>query len=131
MSANKSIANPTRFLPGQAVTDTKLIEYLCQKVYFPTEPVTLGHITSVNGIMRLLLREFIITEHPLSQEHDLKALKAQAERNFDLGLETFETLTVPSFENVVVLTTAVSSKILCLRFGYSCNCTGSQNPERE
>ncbi|KAJ4027050.1 hypothetical protein NW752_002011 [Fusarium irregulare] len=100
-------ANPTRFLPGQAVTDTRLIEHLCQKVYFPTEPVTLGHITSVNGIMRLLLREFIITEHPLSKEHDLKALKAQAERNFDLGLETFETLTVPSFENVVVLTTAV------------------------
>ncbi|RBR12146.1 uncharacterized protein FIESC28_08780 [Fusarium coffeatum] len=100
-------ANPTRFLPGQAITDFKLIEHFCQKVYFPTEPVTLGHITSVNGIMRLLLREFIITEHPLSKEHDLKALKAQAERNFDLGLETFETLTVPSFENVVVLTTAV------------------------
>ena len=128
---NKNTANPTRFLPGQAVTDTRLIEHLCQKVYFPTEPVTLGHITSVNGIMRLLLREFIITEHPLSKEHDLKALKAQAERNFDLGLETFETLTVPSFENVVVLTTAVSSKIFCLGSCYSCDCVGSQNSERE
>ncbi|KAG8671708.1 hypothetical protein FPOAC2_05064 [Fusarium poae] len=100
-------ASPTRFFPGQAMTDTKLIEHLCQKVYFPTEPVTLGHITSVNGIMRLLLRELIITEDPLGKEHDLEALKAQAERNFHLGLETFETLTVPSFENVIAITTAV------------------------
>ncbi|RGP78666.1 transcriptional regulatory [Fusarium longipes] len=100
-------AHPTRFFPGQAVTDVKLIEHLCQKVYFPTEPVTLGHITSVNGVMRLILRELVITEDPLNKEHDLKALKAQAERNFHLGLETFETMTVPSFENVVVITTAV------------------------
>ncbi|KAF5242549.1 hypothetical protein FAUST_3261 [Fusarium austroamericanum] len=99
--------NPTRFFPGHAMTDIKLIEHLCQKVYFPTEPVTLGHITSVNGIMRLLLREFIITEDPLSKEHDLEALKAQVERNFHLGLETFETVTVPSFENVIAITTAV------------------------
>ncbi|KAM0188842.1 hypothetical protein ACHAPI_010353 [Fusarium lateritium] len=100
-------AHPTRFFPGQTVTDVRLIEHLCQKVYFPTEPVTLGHITSVNGIMRLLLREFIVTEDPLGQEHDLKELKVRAERNFDLGLETFEILTVPSFENVIVITTAV------------------------
>jgi hypothetical protein len=103
-------AHPTRFFPGQAVTDPKLIEYLCQRVYFPTEPVTLGHITSVNGTMRLLLRELIITEDPLNKEHDLKALKAQAERNFHLGLETFEIVTVPSFENVIAITTAVSLK---------------------
>lgn len=103
-------ANPTRFFPGQAIIDPKLIEHLCQKVYFPTEPVTLGHITGVNGIMRLLLRELIITEDPLNKEHDLKALKAQAERNFHLGLETFETLTVPSFENVIVINAAVGSK---------------------
>lgn len=44
--------------------------------------------------MRLLLREFIITDETLDQEYDLKELKAQAERNFDLGLETFEILTV-------------------------------------
>ncbi|QPC70088.1 hypothetical protein HYE68_000840 [Fusarium pseudograminearum] len=99
--------NPTRFFPGHAMTDIKLIEHLCQKVYFPTELVTLGHITSVNGIMRLLLRELIITEDPLSKEHDLEALKAQVERNFHLGLETFETVTVPSFENVIAITTAV------------------------
>jgi hypothetical protein len=43
----------------------------------------------------------------LSKEHDLEALKIQAERNFHLGLETFETMTVPSFENVVAITTAV------------------------
>jgi hypothetical protein len=44
--------------------------------------------------MRLLLREFIVTEDSFGQEYDLKELKAQAERSFDLGLETFEVLTV-------------------------------------
>ncbi|KAF4968347.1 hypothetical protein FSARC_4293 [Fusarium sarcochroum] len=100
-------ARPIQFLPGQAITDVKLIEHLCQKVYFPTEPVTLGLITSVNGVMRLLLREFVITEESLGEEYDLKELMAQAGRNFDLGIETFELLTVPSFENVLALTTAV------------------------
>lgn len=86
----------------------RLIEHLCQKVYFPTEPVTLGHITSVNGIMRLLLREFIITKDSLAEEHNLEELKAQAERNFDRGLQTFELMTVPSFENILAITAAVS-----------------------
>ncbi|KAG5817939.1 hypothetical protein H9Q74_010097 [Fusarium xylarioides] len=100
-------ANPTRFFPGQALTDVRLIEHLCQKVYFPTEPVTLGHITSVNGIMRLLLREFIITKDSLGEEYNLEELKAQAERNFDRGLQTFELMTVPSFENILAITAAV------------------------
>ncbi|KAF5685813.1 transcriptional regulatory [Fusarium circinatum] len=100
-------ANPTRFFPGQALTDVRLIEHLCQKVYFPTEPVTLGHITSVNGIMRLLLREFIVTKDSLGEEYNLEELKAQAERNFDRGLQTFELLTVPSFENILAITAAV------------------------
>jgi hypothetical protein len=102
------IAQPTRFLPGQALTDVRLIEHLCQRVYFPTEPVTLGHITSVNGIMRLILREFIITKDSLAEEHNLEELKAQAERNFDRGLQTFELMTVPSFENILAITAAVS-----------------------
>ncbi|KAG9500269.1 hypothetical protein J7337_008743 [Fusarium musae] len=101
------LPNPTRFFPGQALTDVRLIEHLCQKVYFPTEPVTLGHITSVNGIMRLLLREFIITKDSLGEEHNLEELKAQAERNFDQGLQTFELMTVPSFENILAITAAV------------------------
>lgn len=118
IKSNFITVNPTRFFPGHAMTDIKLIEHLCQKVYFPTEPVTLGHITSVNGIMRLLLREFIITEDPLSKEHDLEALKAQVERNFHLGLETFETVTVPSFENVIAITTAVSLRCYHLCWHY-------------
>ncbi|KAF4332455.1 transcriptional regulatory [Fusarium beomiforme] len=100
-------AHPTRFFPGQALTDVRLIEHICQKVYFPTEPVTLGHITCVNGLMRLILREFIITKDDIAQEHNLEELKAQAERNFNRGLQTFELMTVPSFENVIAITAAV------------------------
>jgi hypothetical protein len=58
--------------------------------------------------MRLLLREFIITKDSLGEEHNLEELKAQAERNFDQGLQTFELMTVPSFENILAITAAVS-----------------------
>ena len=95
------------FLSSHSIADVPLIEYLCQRVYFPTEAVGIGHVASVNGIMHLLLREFEITQDPLGGDWDTKQLMTQAGRNFDLGVESFELLTVPSFENTFALTLAV------------------------
>lgn len=101
-------ARPPLFLAGHAITDVPLVEHLCQSVYFPTEPVSTGHVTSVNGILYLLFREYDIIQQPLGKEWDTKQLLTQAGRNFDLGVESFDLLTVPSFENVLALTIAVS-----------------------
>lgn len=95
------------FLSGYAITDLPLVEHLCQRVYFPTEPVSIGHVTSVNGILHLLLREYEILKKPLGEGWDAKQLSAQASRNFDIGIESFEMMTVPSFENVLALTLGV------------------------
>lgn len=101
-------AHPSMFLAGYAIVDGPLVEHLCQRVYFPAEPASIGHVTSVNGILYLLFREYDMLQLSLGPEWDIKQLLAQAKRNFDLGIQSFDLLTVPSFENVLALTIAVS-----------------------
>lgn len=96
------------FLAGHAIIDVTFVEHLCQRVYFPTEPVSIGHVTSVNGILHLLLREYHMTQQPLDKAWDTRRFLEQAGRNFELGVESFKLLTIPSFENVLALTIAVS-----------------------
>lgn len=50
------------FLAGYAIIDGPLVEHLCQRVYFPAKPASIGHVTSVNGILYILLRERIVYE---------------------------------------------------------------------
>ncbi|KAM5358346.1 hypothetical protein ACJZ2D_015362 [Fusarium nematophilum] len=100
-------ATPAIFLSGYALNDVSLVENLCQRVYFPTEPVSLGHITSVNGILAFLSREFTILQQPLGKEFDMEKLTTKCERNFNLGIETYDVLAVPSFENVLSLALGV------------------------
>lgn len=95
------------FLYGYCLTDVSMIEKLCQRVYFPTDPVSLSHVTAMFGILYLLLREFIATSDPLGKEHDLKAHMAVCERNFNAGLESYDVLAVPSFESILALTLGV------------------------
>lgn len=100
------------FLAGHAIIDVPLIEHLCQKVYFPTEPASIGQIASVQGLLHLILREYEITQQPLGKEWNTKQLRIQAGRNFDLAIESFHLLTVPSFENVLALTLAVRTTFI-------------------
>ncbi|KAM0431868.1 hypothetical protein ACHAPT_005121 [Fusarium lateritium] len=95
------------FLSGYTLRGVGLIEKLSQKVYFSKEPVSLGHVTGVNGIFYVLLREFIMMKTPIGEGYDLKALFDQCDRNFNLGIETYDVLAVPSFENVLSLTLGV------------------------
>lgn len=118
------------FLSGHAITNVPLVEHLCQRVYFPTEPVSIGHVTSVNGILHLLLREYDILDQCLGDEWDVKQLAAQAGRNFDLGIENFEVMTVPSFENVLALTFAVCVATILFSHLVTDNSLGHQNPDR-
>ncbi|KAF5005909.1 hypothetical protein FDECE_7667 [Fusarium decemcellulare] len=100
-------AHSAILLAGYAITNLSLIESLCQKVYFPTEPVSVGHVTCVNGILYMVFRELEVLEIPLLKDFNSAELIAQAERNFNLGIETFDVLAVPSFENVLALAIAV------------------------
>lgn len=62
------------------------------------------------GIMYCLLKEFVLLQSPLAKEHDLKVHVATCERNFSRGIETYQTLAMPCFENILSLSLGVSNQ---------------------
>ncbi|KAJ5757933.1 uncharacterized protein N7511_006627 [Penicillium nucicola] len=92
------------FLSSYAVTDLEFVENLCQKVYFPMASTSIGQVTSMHGILYYLLKEYMAIKDPLCHDFDFKANLEQCERNFIVGLETYDVMAVPSFENILALT---------------------------
>ncbi|KAL4923484.1 Zn(II)2Cys6 transcription factor [Aspergillus undulatus] len=95
------------FLMSYPMNDLSMVEDLFRKVYFPTEPLTIGHVTAMHGILLSLLKEFIGLKDPLAEKYDLSTYLPACEKNFNLGMETYEILVVPSFENVLSVLLAV------------------------
>lgn len=77
-------------------------------MYFPTEAVTVSHLTAMHGILYFVLREYTTLSDPLCKDHDLKAHLARCEKNLNVGLEAYDVLAVPSFESILALTMGVS-----------------------
>ncbi|KAI2472279.1 hypothetical protein F4781DRAFT_9715 [Annulohypoxylon bovei var. microspora] len=92
------------FLHGYIISDISLIDDLCRRVFFPTDPVSIGLVTGVHGLLCMLLRESLTLDDPLGKEYDLKTYITQCEHNFNVGIETYDILAIPSFENVFSLT---------------------------
>lgn len=92
------------------MSDSSLVHNICQAIYFPTEPVSLGQLASMNGLLFYIFKEYLVTQDPICKQHDLKKYLAACERNFTLSIETYEILAVPSFENVLALVLAVSKE---------------------
>ncbi|KAH0846866.1 hypothetical protein FOPE_11223 [Fonsecaea pedrosoi] len=99
----------THKLPHLQATlcDSSLVERLCQKVYFPVEPVSLGHVTSMHGLLFYVLQDCIVMRDPLGEIYDLPGSSTQCARNFSAGIETYELLAIPSFESILALTIAI------------------------
>ncbi|KAL2862729.1 Zn(II)2Cys6 transcription factor [Aspergillus lucknowensis] len=95
------------FLVSNPINDLSLVEDLFRKVYFPTEPVSIGHFTAAHGILLSLFKEFIGMKDPLTEKYDFSAHLPTCEKNFNAGIETYEILAVPSFENILSVLLAV------------------------
>ncbi|OJJ65052.1 hypothetical protein ASPSYDRAFT_39849 [Aspergillus sydowii CBS 593.65] len=95
------------FLLSRPVNDLNLIEELFRKVYFPTEALSVGHVTAMHGVLFYLLKEFISFKDPLAEKYDLSPHLETCEKNFSAGIETYEILVVPNFENTLSLLLAV------------------------
>ncbi|KAE8377112.1 hypothetical protein BDV26DRAFT_264430 [Aspergillus bertholletiae] len=91
------------FLCSYAVNDRALVERLCQRVYFPTESISTGHLAAMHGIILTLLKEFTILRNPLCQKFDLKAHTSICEENFNTLVESYDVLAIPSFESIFAL----------------------------
>ncbi|KAJ5341655.1 hypothetical protein N7541_010779 [Penicillium brevicompactum] len=92
------------FLSSYAVTDLSLVESLCQNIYFPVSSTSIGQITSMHGIFLFLLKEYQALKDSLCEKFDFKVHLAQCEKNFSMGLETFDIMIIPSFDNILGLT---------------------------
>ncbi|KAJ5326382.1 uncharacterized protein N7506_009484 [Penicillium brevicompactum] len=91
------------FLSSYAVTDLSLVESLCQSIYFPVSSITIGQITSMHGVFFFLLKEYQALKDSLCQQFDFELHLAQCEKNFSMGLETFDIMVMPSFDNILGL----------------------------
>ncbi|KAE8402964.1 hypothetical protein BDV37DRAFT_272511 [Aspergillus pseudonomiae] len=91
------------FLCSYVINDPALVERLCQRVYFPTEPISTADLASMHGILLTLLKEFTILGNSLCQRFDLKAHMSTCEQNFNTLVESYDVLAVPSFESIFAL----------------------------
>ena len=65
----------------------------------------------MHGVLYFILKEYITLKHPLCKEYDLESYLAKCEQNLNSGLESYDVLAVPSFENIFALTMGVSFSV--------------------
>ena len=91
------------------VNDMTLVETLCQKVCFPTDAVSNGQVTTMHGILYFIMKEYVALSDPLCKEYDLKMHLDKCEQRFNVGIETYDILAIPNFENIFALMLGVSN----------------------
>lgn len=90
------------------MSDTSLIDCLCQKVYSVLEVASPGSVASMHGIFFFVIKELIAMKDPLCQRFNLTDYLEPCERALINSIETYEVLAVPSFENILALAMGVS-----------------------
>ncbi|KAK6346168.1 hypothetical protein TWF730_010499 [Orbilia blumenaviensis] len=90
-----------------AMRDQMALERICQAVYFPTEPVSLGQLTTMHGLLLFLLEEYIALNDPILNGWDITAFLSLCQKNLHIGCQSYEILAVPHVDNVKALTLGV------------------------
>ncbi|KAK6506199.1 hypothetical protein TWF506_011118 [Arthrobotrys conoides] len=90
-----------------AMRDQMALEKICQAVYFPTEPVSLGQLTTMHGLLLFLLEEYIALNDPILSGWDASKFLSLCEKNLHIGCQSYEILAVPHVDNVKALTLGV------------------------
>ncbi|KAF3925242.1 hypothetical protein ABW20_dc0105123 [Dactylellina cionopaga] len=86
-----------------AMRDQMALEKLCQSIYFPTEPVTLGQITTMHGLLMFLLQEYIALNDSILNGWDAPAFLRICEKNLHIGCQSYEIMAVPNIDNIKAL----------------------------
>ncbi|KAJ5806376.1 fungal-specific transcription factor domain-containing protein [Penicillium pulvis] len=91
------------FLSSYPFSSLSLVEDICQKVYFPMRPVSAGNVAAMHGILYFLMKESTMRKDALSKELNLEGHILNCKKSFEAAIESFDVLTVPTFENVIAL----------------------------
>lgn len=96
------------FLCSWVANDVNLVAELCQKTCFSSDPPSIGIASSACGIIYFIIKEFNMTQRAVPGCHDLLQAASACERAFAMGVQNFEMISKPSFDNILALTLAVS-----------------------
>ncbi|KXT08498.1 hypothetical protein AC579_8615 [Pseudocercospora musae] len=97
-------SHPSTVLLAYGLGHIDEVETLCRAAYFPTQPMSVGALTMMHGLLLFLIMEWML--HPdlnIPRAVDPHALFEQCERNFDAGLQFHDIWTNPTLENVKAL----------------------------
>lgn len=89
------------------MNDLKLLERLCQKVYFPTRDVSVGDVAAMHGVLYWLIKEYISRDDAFCKRFDLQTHFKNCKVRFQADIQNHNVITVPSFENVIALVMGV------------------------
>ena len=80
---------------------------ICQKVFFATEPYTLGHFALAMGGLHILFSEFKDAAESQQQAETLGKCAETCGTNFVIALSKYPLLVPPTLENIQVMFLAV------------------------
>ncbi|CAI7638861.1 unnamed protein product [Penicillium bialowiezense] len=95
------------FLCSYPMNDLRLLERLCQKVYFPTRDVSAGDVAAMHGVLYWLIREYISRDDAFCKRFDLKTHFKNCKTRFEADIRNHNVIAVPSFENIIALVMGV------------------------
>ena len=87
---------------------------VCQKVFFATEPYTLGHYALAMGGLHVLFSEYKDAAETSQQAEALESCADLCALNFVIALSKYPLLVPPTLENIQVLFIAVCLAIVIL-----------------
>ncbi|EKG15372.1 Transcription factor fungi [Macrophomina phaseolina MS6] len=100
--------HPPFSLVGYCWRNLQQLEGLCQRVYFPSDSVPPGSLTLMHGLLFFSLRDYINEGDDVLSNWDLQQYSALCEQNFHKCLETYESLSIPTLENIQSLLLAAT-----------------------
>ncbi|KFZ20536.1 hypothetical protein V501_00068 [Pseudogymnoascus sp. VKM F-4519 (FW-2642)] len=130
------------------VHDLAQLESLCQRIYFPVNPLSTGELTVFHGVLYFSMWETESTARSGLEAEEVRRYRDICWTNFQAGLEPHELVAIPTYENTLALTMAAldaqmkGKKMLqwnlissaakhCLALGYHRNYTFAHLPLSE
>ncbi|PWY79324.1 C6 transcription factor, partial [Aspergillus heteromorphus CBS 117.55] len=101
-------SQPPFFLVSQSWVDSTRVEFLCQSIYFPLNPVPAGSLTLFYGLLFYIIRDYLHAgDHDLAN-FDLPSSLELCEQQFLAGLSNPELMIDPTLEKIQSLLLGVT-----------------------
>lgn len=81
-------------------------------MYFPVDPVSIGDLTLLNGVLFYALWEMQLRDDHDFDPQDIASYKSICDANFRAGVEVAEIAAVATYEHTLALNLAVSDRKL-------------------